>query len=144
MRQPRLATWIVAVAVATGVAVFTPAHAGNSARAETVANLWVDTNGGTCRRVSEQAPYVDGRACPSLGAAYAAARGGDTIYVRAGVYGDQAIAARSLGTNAVTLAKDPSGGAVTLDSLSNKASYVTFDGFTITRGIADRRDELEL
>ena len=43
--------------------------------------------------------------------------------------------ARSLGTNVVTLAKDPSGGAVTLDSLSNRASYVTFDGFTITRGI---------
>ena len=60
-----------------------PAHAGAAG-----ANLWVDRDGGSCRR---SAPhwYVDGRACGGLHAAYGAAADGDTILVRAGTYGRQ-------------------------------------------------------
>jgi chitodextrinase len=52
------------------------------------ANLWVDSNGGTCTR-SSGAPYVDAQACSSFDAAWDAAQSGDTIRVRPGTYGAQ-------------------------------------------------------
>ncbi len=53
------------------------------------ANLWVDTNGGTCVRQSTPASYVDAAACDSLPRAYNAAQAGDTILVRCGTYPEQ-------------------------------------------------------
>jgi hypothetical protein len=99
------------------------------------ANLWVDTNGGSCTRQSSAGAYVDGQACSSISAAYSAAQGGDRIYVRAGSYGSQSVSARSLGSSVVTIAKDPAAGPVSLNSLEDRASYVVFDGFTISDGI---------
>ena len=46
------------------------------------AQLWVDTNGGSCRRSAAPRAYVDGRACSSLQSAYKAARTGDTVGIR--------------------------------------------------------------
>ncbi len=100
-----------------------------------VANVWVDANGGTCTRRAAPGAYADARACASIAGAYNAAQGGDAIYVRDGTYGGQSVSKRSLGSSVVTIAKDPSGGVVTLDSLSSGASYVIFNGFTITNGI---------
>jgi hypothetical protein len=70
-----------------------------------------------------------------LNAAYAVAQAGDRIYVRAGTYGDQTIAGRSLGSSTVTIAKDPAASSVTLESLTDRASYVVLDGFTVSDGI---------
>src|SRR5688572_1381945 len=56
-----------------------------------VANLWVDTNGGSCTRLASPGEYVDARACASADAAYGAASKGDTILVREGTYGRQVI-----------------------------------------------------
>jgi hypothetical protein len=56
------------------------------------ANLWVDTNGGTCSRTSGAgAGYSDSAACSSLDAAQDAASAGDTVRIKAGTYGAQDI-----------------------------------------------------
>lgn len=57
--------------------------------AGTTANLWVDTNGGSCTRQSTPGAYNDAQACGSLAAAYNAATGGDTVMVKTGTYGQQ-------------------------------------------------------
>ncbi len=56
-----------------------------------VANLWVDTNGGTCTRQSSAAAYSDGAACASFDAAYEAASCGDTVGIKGGTYSGQTI-----------------------------------------------------
>ena len=63
------------------------------------AQLWVDTNGGSCRRSAAPRTYVDGQACSSLQSAYNAARTGDTVGIRTGVYPGQTLSA---GTKGVT------------------------------------------
>ena len=68
---------------------------------------------------------------PGLAGAYAAAQGGDTIYVKAGSYGSETIDARSLGTTVVTIAREPGGAAVTFAGITSRASYVTFDGLDV-------------
>ncbi len=50
------------------------------------ANLWVDSNGGSCQRQATAVIYNDALACPSLQAAYNAATGGDTVQIKAGNY----------------------------------------------------------
>jgi hypothetical protein len=50
-----------------------------------VANLWVDGDGGTCARRGPVA-YEDAQACPTMRAAYEAARAGDVVVVRPGSY----------------------------------------------------------
>jgi hypothetical protein len=55
------------------------------------ANLWVDTDGGTCTRQSPAGAYVDAQACGTFDAAYDAASGGDTVRVKAGTYASQTI-----------------------------------------------------
>ena len=51
------------------------------------ANLWVDTNGGSCARQASAGAYSDSQAC-SWSQAYQAAQTGDLILVRGGNYGD--------------------------------------------------------
>jgi hypothetical protein len=58
----------------------------HSFAAGTGANLWVDTNGGTCTRQATAGAYVDAQACGSLNAAYAAASPGDLVLVKPGTY----------------------------------------------------------
>ena len=55
-----------------------------------VANLWVDTSGGSCARLATPGAWVDSQAC-SWNAAYQAAQTGDLILVRGGSYGDVTI-----------------------------------------------------
>lgn len=59
------------------------------------ANLWIDTDGGSCARRGTAGRYVDAGACASLQAAYKAARSGDTINITDGRYGSQGLAAGS-------------------------------------------------
>jgi hypothetical protein len=58
------------------------------------ANLWVDSNGGTCTRQVAGA-YVDAQACSTFQAAYTAASCGDTVRVVTGSYGSQTISTGS-------------------------------------------------
>ena len=51
------------------------------------AHLWVDANGGSCRRSAKPSGYANARACTWAGA-YRAARGGDLILVKGGSYGN--------------------------------------------------------
>ena len=51
------------------------------------ANLWVDTNGGSCVRQATPGAYADAQAC-SWPAAYPAAQSGDLILVKGGSYGN--------------------------------------------------------
>ncbi len=56
------------------------------------ANLWIDTNGGTCARSGTQVAYSDEAACSSIQASVAACTAGDTIRMKAGTsYGNQTI-----------------------------------------------------
>jgi Concanavalin A-like lectin/glucanases superfamily len=66
-----------------------PLATGAHASLDTVpstANLWVDTDGGTCTRSSSPTTYSNAAAC-SPNAALAAASGGDTVLIKGGSYG---------------------------------------------------------
>lgn len=69
-----------------------------------VANLWVDTNGGTCIRQSTAASYNDAAACASFSTAAAASTAGDTVLVKPGTYGSQSITTSRVST--VTIAPE--------------------------------------
>ena len=56
-----------------------------------VANVWVDTDGGSCIRKATAATYVSADACRSFQAAWSAMASGDTARVRPGTYGQQVI-----------------------------------------------------
>src|ERR1700690_64440 len=57
-----------------------------TAMAQDVANIWIDTNGGSCVRSSTPVAYSDAVACSTLAAAWTAAQGGDTIIAKGGIY----------------------------------------------------------
>jgi hypothetical protein len=95
----------------------------------------VNTSAGSSpARCATPCAYDPAKAYGSLDAAYAAAQAGDTIYVRAGSYGDQRLSKRSLGSSVVTVAKEPGGGAVKLRGLTINTPYVVADGFDIGDG----------
>lgn len=126
---------VIAVgAVLAGGGVYGYGQTTGGGAAPGTANLWVDTNGGTCTRQSPAGSYSDAGACSSLTAAYNAASGGDTINVRCGTYGAQTVPSRSLGTSVVTIHKDPGDSGcsrVTLTGgLDITTSYVSVGGFT--------------
>lgn len=52
------------------------------------ANLWIDTNGGTCTRQSTAGAYVNAQACANVAVAYAAASAGDVVRVVGTSYTD--------------------------------------------------------
>jgi len=60
-------------------AVFSLMTGPRAVSSATTANLWVDTNGGSCARAASPAAYGDAQACASFDAAYAAAQLGDTV-----------------------------------------------------------------
>ena len=66
------------------------------------ANLWVDTNGGTCTRSSTAVAYVDPAGCGSVNAAYQAASPGDVVLWKGGTYGKQTIGVSASKTNAAS------------------------------------------
>src|SRR5581483_9018250 len=58
---------------------------------QSTANLWVDTNGGTCTRQSAAGAYNDAQACSSMSAAFSAASAGDKVVIKCGSYGSQTL-----------------------------------------------------
>lgn len=88
------------------------------AQAQT-ANLWIDTNGGTCTRQGTPGTYTDAAACDSIQAAIAACTPGDTIRMRAGTYGAQTITAAKT-TPGCTVIAQP---GTTTGSLSTNGAW---------------------
>jgi chitodextrinase len=95
----------------------------------TGANLWVDTNGGSCLRSTTASAYADGSACGSLNAAYQAAANGDTIRVRGGSYPGQTIAQKDAAAAPGITILNASGENVEYASLTVKGSFVRVGGF---------------
>ena len=96
--------------------------------------MWVDTSGGSCTRQSTAGSYVDGAACGSFDAAYDAAQPGDTIVIKGGNYGAQAITGEKGSTTPITIRSAP-GETVAVDTGSTATSnwdvhtsYVTIIG----------------
>jgi hypothetical protein len=52
----------------------------------TTANLWIDTNGGTCTRSATPVAYNDAAACASIKAVETAATSGDNVLIKDGTY----------------------------------------------------------
>jgi hypothetical protein len=77
------------------VTSLTHASSGGSSGGFTTANLWVDTNGGTCTRQSSPGAYNDAQACDTFDEAYDVSRAatgascGDRVLVKAGTYSGQ-------------------------------------------------------
>lgn len=89
---------LATVAVLTGGVVGSRVILDGGGGEPGTANLWVDTNGGSCTRQSTPGDYIDAQACSSLNVAYQAASTNDLILIKGGTYGDQTIASRALGT----------------------------------------------
>ena len=96
------------------------------AHASGPANLWVDTNGGTCARVATPGAYVDASACSSMQAAVAASSNGDTIRVQAGSYGAQTITTSKTSAGVTIIAEN----GTTIGSFSPRGNYIEYQNFT--------------
>jgi hypothetical protein len=96
--------------------------------APSVANLWVDANGGSCTRRSTRAGWVDAQACSWI-EAYRAARTGDLILVRGGNYGDVTLGPNraSITAPGVTF-RTAAGERVVIDEFENGAWYADRGG----------------
>jgi chitodextrinase len=100
------------------------------------ANLWIDSNGGSCTRLGSPGAYVDAQACASFAAAYGAAQSGDSVRVRAGSYPAQFFAGgagASQGGGSKTLTFIGETGAV-VRQIHSGSDNLTFDGIVIDGG----------
>lgn len=100
------------------------------------ANLWIDTNGGTCTRQGTPATYNDAAACSSMQAAAAAASNGDTVLIKA---------ATSYTTQTVTEVKSSPGVTIKCESATTGACvfaavYVSGSWITVQDVTADVGD----
>ena len=77
-------------------------------------DLRVDTDGGSCSRQSTPVAYIGATACGTFSAAYAAARAGDTVGIKAGNYpGNQSAGSNTKGGVVTMIGED---GARIVDS----------------------------
>ena len=60
--KPNMAVFGILFAIIGSYAIYSSFAAGPTA----TANLWVDTDGGTCTRQATPGPYVDAAACSSM------------------------------------------------------------------------------
>ena len=116
---------------ASTAACSTPPPPGTGA-----ANVWVDTNGGSCVRQGTAGAYSDAQACGSFAAAYTAATSGDTVRVRPGSYPAQFFAGgvgstQGEGTKTLTFVGE-TGNLVR--QMHFGSDNLTFDGIHIDAG----------
>jgi hypothetical protein len=112
-----------------------------AANAQTTANLWVDANGGTCARSAVASAYNDGAACADMQAAQTAAQAGDTVRIKNGTYGAQAL--RTSGkTSAVNYFAETAGG-VLVSGLTINIDKIHVTG-VITSGTGESRGYLDI
>lgn len=101
---------------------------GSTSSSSSVANIWVDLNGGSCLRQAAPGAYNDSQACGSFTAAYNAAQANDIIMVTPGTYPKQDV---PTGQKAVTFRGQT--GAI-LRQLDVAAANTTFDGLDLDAG----------
>ncbi|HEX5395376.1 MAG TPA: choice-of-anchor Q domain-containing protein [Candidatus Saccharimonadales bacterium] len=96
----------------------------------TVANLWVDTNGGSCSRQSAAGSYSDSTACASIDAAWDNCQPGDVIVIKAGTYGAQTISGNKSSPGCDVIGEN----TVTTGILATNGAYLTLENITVDAG----------
>lgn len=100
----------------------------------TTANVWVDTNGGSCTRQPSPVSYTVGNAqsCSSLNAAYLAASPGDSVLVASETYTDQYIGWKNNATAPDITMQPASNASVIIKELDIQGTrYLTLKNFRI-------------
>jgi hypothetical protein len=80
-----VAMGLLGTSVGAGVTVLAPPGGGGGDPG--LANLWMDSDGGTCTRSASLVAYVNAAACGDLDTAITAASCGDTINIKQATYG---------------------------------------------------------
>jgi hypothetical protein len=91
------------------------------------ADVWVDTNGGTCTR-SVDAAYSDAAACSSFSGAYTAANSGDTVRIKTGDYPTQSVG----GADTVTFIGET---GTRIDTQANTNHGLSFSGNSTVQNV---------
>jgi hypothetical protein len=94
------------------------------------ANIWVDTNGGTCTRSASLVAYADAAACGSFDAANDVCQNGDLVRVTSGSYGNQTGTGSNSRTSACTITK-AAGATVSLTDLTVSSSWTTWQDLPV-------------
>jgi hypothetical protein len=99
-----------------------------------LANLWVDTDGGTCSRQATAGVYSDAAGCSSFNDAYQAAQSNDVVRVKEGAYAFQTITVASPNKTApVTIRPETDSTIATVTGLTiSGADWVTIIGIDNT------------
>ncbi|HZE14947.1 MAG TPA: hypothetical protein VE197_04120, partial [Mycobacterium sp.] len=129
--SPAIERFAVLLAGGSGSAAGAPGN-GTPPPAPGVANVWVDTSGGSCVRSASAVGYSDGLACGSFQAAYAVAQCGDVVGVESGSYSSQSISsgAKSCSSGSQVVFTSVPGGVcsdnsrVSMPSFSISVAYV--------------------
>ena len=87
------------------------------------ANLWIDTNGGTCVRDAGHG-YADTTACGSFDAANDKCQNDDLVLVKGGAYPDQTVTGSNARTSACTM-QGASGETVDFHTLRTSGNWLT-------------------
>jgi hypothetical protein len=109
----------------------------SSFAAGTTANLWVDSNGGSCVRSATPVTYNDAQACSSFDLANDKCQNNDITLVKGSNYGDQSLSGSNSRTAACTI-QAASGETVNIHSLDLKsgANWLTFKDITDPSGVS--------
>jgi hypothetical protein len=107
-----------ASAVAAGPQRMTPAS--------NVANVWVDTDGGSCRRWKKLVPYSDAAACSGPARAHAVAAPGDVVRLKGGSYGAVTLIADKGIPSIVFVAAVGETPRLTILTMANGSGHVAF------------------
>ncbi len=113
----------------------------------TAANLWIDTDGGTCTRSATPIAYNTATACSSFNAAITAATAGDLVAVKSGTYSSQTISANKSSPGVTVQCEVPNWDtpliaasatqySCTIASLTSNGSWYTLTDITVNGGDA--------
>lgn len=98
------------------------------------ANVWVDTNGGSCARQASAGAYVDASACGSFDAAFDRASPGDAVNIAGGTYPGQALSGDKGSSSPVVVRVAPGQSVVVNGDLDITGDYVqVFGPITVNR-----------
>lgn len=111
----------------------TPTPTATATPGAGTANIWVDTNGGTCADNASLVAYSDAAACASFQAAYTAAEAGDTVGVKNGTYNNQSISTATRASDVTFVGESQDGvvltGEVILAGTHMHLRNMTFNSF---------------
>jgi chitodextrinase len=99
------------------------------------ANLWIDSNGGTCVRDAGHS-YADGTACGSFDGANDKCQNGDLVLVKGGAYPDQTVTGSNARTSACTM-QGASGETVDFHTLRTSGNWLTVKDMLSDTGVTE-------